>query len=72
MTSEPVGALGPSDPTPEDVDALVGSPPRSLGRRLLSGLLTYGVVALALWYLAKQLRSEGGIGDALAPVSYTL
>ncbi|MFC6237511.1 lysylphosphatidylglycerol synthase transmembrane domain-containing protein [Longivirga aurantiaca] len=69
MTSEPVGALGPSDPTPEDVDALVGSPPRSLGRRLLSGLLTYGVVALALWYLVKQLRSEGGIGDALALIT---
>lgn len=66
VTSEPVGALGPSDPTPEDVDALVGSPPRSLGRRLLSGVLTYGVVVLALWFLVKQLRSSGGIGDALA------
>ncbi len=69
MTSEPVGAIGPTDPTPEDVDALVGSPPRSLGHRLLSDLLTYGVVALALWYLVKQLGSEGGIGDALALIT---
>ena len=69
MTSEPVGALGPTDPTPEDVDALVGSPPRSLGRRLLSGLLTYGVVALALWYLVKQMRSSDDLGTALTLIT---
>jgi len=69
VTSEPVGALGPTDPTPEDVDALVGSPPRSLGRRLLSGLLTYGVVALALWYLVKQMRSSDDLGTALTLIT---
>jgi uncharacterized protein (TIRG00374 family) len=69
VSSEPQAALGPSDPTPEAVDAMVGSPPRSFRRRLLSGVLTYGVVALALWYLVKQLKSSGDVGDALALIT---
>jgi uncharacterized protein (TIRG00374 family) len=69
VTSEPALDLGPSDPTPEAVDAMVGSPPRSFARRLLSGLLTYGVVALALWYLVQQLSGTGDITDALALIT---
>ena len=70
MTSEPEARLGTDDPTPEAVDAMVGSAPRSLGRRLLSGLLTYGVVALALWYLVKQLQGSGDVADALALITW--
>jgi putative heme transporter len=69
VTSEPASDLGPSDPTPEAVDAMVGSPPRSFARRLLSGLLTYGVVALALWYLVQQLSGTGDITEALALIT---
>jgi len=65
----PPAALGPDDPEVEDVDALVGSPPRSLARRLLSGVLTYGVVALALWFLYTQLTSSNDLGDALALIT---
>jgi len=71
VSSEPEAPLGTDDPTPEAVDAMVGSPPRSLGRRLLSGLLTYGVVALALWYLVKQLQGSGDVADALALITAT-
>ncbi len=32
--------------------------PHGVGRRILSGLLSYGVVALAVWYLVRSLQSE--------------
>lgn len=65
----PAAAPGPADPAVEDVDALVGRPPRSLARRLLSGLLTYGVVALALWFLFQQLTSSDDLSTALALIT---
>ena len=57
-----------ADPTksaePTEPDAVLDDPglpddrPRSVGRRIVSGLLSYGVVALAVWYLLTNLQTE--------------
>jgi uncharacterized protein (TIRG00374 family) len=41
-----------------DDPALPEDRPRSVGRRILSGFLSYGVVALAVWYLLTNLQTE--------------
>jgi uncharacterized protein (TIRG00374 family) len=41
-----------------EAPALPEDRPRSVGRRILSGLLSYGVVALAVWYLVTNLHTE--------------
>ena len=43
----------------EPSDAELTAPrPRSVGRRILSGLLTYGVVVFAFWYLANHTSAD--------------
>ncbi len=46
----------PGDPL--DDAALPADRPRSVGRRMLSGFLSYGVVALAVWYLLTNLQTD--------------
>ena len=41
-----------------DDPSLPDDRPRSVGRRMVSGLLSYGVVALAVYYLLTNLQSE--------------
>jgi uncharacterized protein (TIRG00374 family) len=41
-----------------EAPALPEDRPRSVGRRILSGLLSYGIVALAVWYLVTNLHTE--------------
>ncbi len=41
-----------------DDPALPEDRPRSVGRRILSGLLSYGVVALAVYYLLTNLQTD--------------
>ena len=53
-----------------DVDA-VGLPadrPRTVGRRILSGFFSYGVVVLAIWYLFTNLQS-GSYSSAVALIT---
>ncbi|MFL6167011.1 MAG: YbhN family protein [Ornithinibacter sp.] len=49
-TTEPGGPLGDT--------ALPDDRPRSVGRRIFSGFLSYGVVALAVWYLLTNLQTD--------------
>jgi uncharacterized membrane protein YbhN (UPF0104 family) len=44
-------------PEPSD-EELTAAPPRSVGRRILSGLLTYGVVLFAFWYLVNNTSAD--------------
>jgi uncharacterized membrane protein YbhN (UPF0104 family) len=46
----------PGDPL--DDEALPADRPRSVGRRILSGFLSYGVVALAVYYLLTNLQTD--------------
>jgi uncharacterized membrane protein YbhN (UPF0104 family) len=54
--TESVGTTGPSDPL--DDQALPEDRPRSVGRRILSGLLSYGVIVLAVYYLLTNVQTE--------------
>ena len=45
--------------------------PRGVMRRILSGVLSYGVVVLALWYLFSQLNSTDESSQALALITWT-
>ena len=45
--------------------------PRGVMRRILSGVLSYGVVALALWYLFNQLNNTDESAQALALITWT-
>ena len=54
--TESVGAAGPGGPL--DDPALPVDRPRSVGRRILNGFLSYGVVALAVFYLLNSLQTD--------------
>jgi uncharacterized membrane protein YbhN (UPF0104 family) len=66
-----VSVSDPSDAVREhDLAAdLPTARPRSTGRRILSGLLSYGVVALALWFLFTQMSSADDWTSALALIT---
>ena len=40
-----------------DADGLPTDRPRTVGRRILSGLFSYGVVIFAVWYLLTHLQT---------------
>src|SRR5450631_1575143 len=44
--------------------------PRAVGRKLVSGFLSYGVVVLALWYLFSHLHNTSQSSDALALITW--
>jgi uncharacterized protein (TIRG00374 family) len=71
--SQAAEALVPSQPgAHEAATDDVGLPsdrPHGVGRRMLSGLLTYGVVALALWYLFTSLH-DADTGDAIGLITW--
>jgi uncharacterized membrane protein YbhN (UPF0104 family) len=49
-----------------------GSPatrPRRVGRRIGNGLLSYGVVILAVWFLLNNLQSTEGLSSAIALIT---
>lgn len=43
--------------------------PRRVGRTIISGLITYGVVALALWFLYSKLSEETDLASALGAIT---
>lgn len=47
-----------------DGEGLPEERPRSIGRRIVSGLLSYGIVVLAVWYLVSSVQS-GDWGSAV-------
>ncbi|MDP2014145.1 MAG: hypothetical protein Q8L05_07970, partial [Actinomycetota bacterium] len=44
--------------------------PRGIIRRILSGLLTYGVVIIALLFLFSKMEGAENTGDALALITW--
>jgi len=60
----------------KDQVAAVSSPslpkdrPRGVMRRIMSGVLSYGVVIFALWYLFSQLNSSDQSAQALALITW--
>ncbi len=55
--TESAAATEPAGPLDNDA-ALPADRPRSVGRRILSGFLSYGVVALAVVYLLNSLQTD--------------
>lgn len=55
-----------SEPTDEE---LLAQPQRGVGHRIVSGLLSYGIVIIALAYLFGQLSSGGDWTSALALIT---
>ncbi len=54
--TESVGTTGSSDPL--ENPPLPEDRPRSVGRRILSGFLSYGVIVLAVYYLLTNVQTE--------------
>lgn len=54
-----------------DDEGLPADRPRTVGRRILSGLLSYGVVALAVWFLLTSIQ-EGDWTSALALITWQM
>ncbi len=54
--TDSVGTTEPGGPL--DDSALPDDRPRSVGRRIFSGFLSYGVVALAIFYLLNSLQTD--------------
>ena len=54
--TESVGTTEPAGPL--DDSSLPADRPRSVGRQILSGFLSYGVVALAVFYLLNSLQTD--------------
>ena len=44
--------------------------PQGVARRILSGVLSYGVVVLALWYLFSELHSTTESADAISLITW--
>jgi hypothetical protein len=62
----------PVDPTATPDVNPDGSPatrPRRVGRRIAHGLISYGVVILAVWFLVNNLQSSEGISPAMALIT---
>ncbi|MFN8168620.1 MAG: YbhN family protein [Candidatus Nanopelagicales bacterium] len=58
----------PEPPVVLDDAGLPVERPHSVGRRIVSGLLSYGVVVLALWYLFRQLAGDD-VSSALSLIT---
>ena len=82
--SEPSGTpVAPDEAVPEDVvvgiessgaldaEGLPKERPHGIGRRILSGVLSYGVVVLALWYLFTSLHNSDQSADAISRITGT-
>lgn len=68
--------VAPDDATAEGVPAEIphdaGLPkdrPHGVTRKIVSGVLSYGIVVLALWYLFSELHSTSESGAALALIT---
>jgi uncharacterized membrane protein YbhN (UPF0104 family) len=66
----------PGDATSEDgveemaAGGLPKDRPHGVARKIVSGVVSYGVVVLALWYLFSQLHSTSESGAALALITW--
>ena len=62
----------PKEVPGQDLDAhgLPPDRPRGVIRRLVSGVLSYGVVVLALWYLFSHLHNTSQSSNALALITW--
>jgi putative heme transporter len=58
------------EPVPDDA-GLPKDRPRSVGRKIVSGVLSYGVVVLAIWFLFKSLYGSKDEPVTLAPITVT-
>ena len=52
-----------------DDEGLPADRPRSVGRRIVSGFLSYGVVVLALWFLFSSMAADGDWTSALSLIT---
>jgi putative heme transporter len=62
-----------ADGLPDELDLDAELPkdrPRSVGRTIVSGVLSYGVVILAIWFLYKSLYAESDEPITLAPITW--
>ncbi len=53
-----------------DEEGLPVDRPRSVGRRILSNLLSYGVVIFAVWYLVNSLQDSDTSAQAIALITW--
>ena len=64
--SHPGAAQGSVAPTD---DELTAQPPRSVGHRILSGLLSYGVVVIAVVYLLSHMNAGDSWASAISLIT---
>jgi uncharacterized membrane protein YbhN (UPF0104 family) len=62
----------PEPPVVLDDEGLPAERPHGVGRRILSGFLSYGVVVIALWYLFRQMTAGGDWTSALSLITGTM
>jgi uncharacterized protein (TIRG00374 family) len=63
------GAVKPVDAGRPDAEGLPLDRPRGVGRRILSGVGSYGVVLLIFWFLFQKLSSTGDMGASLSLIT---
>ena len=66
--THPDTAAGPAPAGSLDPDGLPTDRPRTVGRRIMSGVVSYGVVIFAVWYLLTHLQT-GDWSDAVALIT---
>jgi putative heme transporter len=65
------GVIGLESSGVLDEEGLPKERPHGIGRRILSGVLSYGVVALALWYLFTSLHNSDQSAEAISRITGT-
>ncbi len=63
----------PTSPPPDlavDSEGLPADRPHGVGRRILRGFLSYGVIFLALWFLLNNLQSTDGLSSAVNLITW--
>lgn len=58
-----------TDPGAPDQEGLPRDRPRSVGRKILGGALSYGVIIVVFWSLLGKLREAQSAGLELAPIT---
>jgi uncharacterized protein (TIRG00374 family) len=65
----PAPAPAPPDPGRPDAEGLPLDRPRGVGRRILSGIGSYGVVLLIFWFLFEKLSASGDMGASISLIT---
>jgi uncharacterized protein (TIRG00374 family) len=65
------GVIGLQSSGALDEEGLPEERPHGIGRRILSGVLSYGVVVFALWFLVASLHGSDQSAEAIARITGT-